>query len=308
MASLSTYICRKCRADIAVQRATRAFTTTATQCAIPPEAPNFLDIPQSHQPDFITPRRQKGILPVPRELFPPQQPDKPSEDYIARATRDKDAKNVVPESKMSDLEKYRNRMGDTRKKYLREGLLELHRRKQTYTHRVAVRSDQKKMERERLISQPKRIDEQLTSATIPQSMRPMKSMQIPPGDTEAILEKKKANLERHRAEKAEERRDALHTLYMNARNFITTEEQLNAEIEKAFPAGGKNPEWQSDVGSGENLWNIGAPPTIGDLLEAGSQRVRKDWTKAGLENSAQKYRIDQERMKRIAEELSGGKM
>ncbi len=308
MASLSRYVCRRCQADKAVQRATRAFTTTVTNRAIPPEAPNYVDVPSSHQPDLVTPRRQKGILPVPRELFPPQQPDKPSEDYLARATRDKKPENVVPEEKMSELSRYRHRMGETRKQYLREGLLDLHHRKQTYTKRIAFRSHQKQAERERLINQPKRIDERLTNATIPGSMRPMNVMQIPPGDKKAIYERKKANLERHKAEKEEERRDALHTLYMNARNFITTEEQLGAEIDKAFPADGKNLNFDSDVSEGSNLWNIGAPPTIGDLLEAGSQRVRQDFTKAGLENSAQKYRIDQERMKRIAEELSGGKM
>lgn len=307
MASLANQVCRKCRAEIAVYRSLRAFTTTTTQSAIPPEAPNFVDVPQSHQFDLLTPRRQKGILPVPRKIFPPRQPDKPSEDYIARATRDKQPKNVVPESKMSDLGKYHNRLAVTRKRHLREGLLELHRRKESMTRQVAIRSEQKKMERERLISQPERVDERLTNASVPQSLRPKQGVQLSKGDVERRVKTKKAKLEKQTAEKQEERRDALHTLYMNARNFITTEGQLDAEIEKAFPAG-PNPEWQSDVSRGESLWNTGAPPTIADLLDAGSQRVRKDFTKAGLENSAEKFRIDQERMKRIAEELSGGKI
>ena len=291
-----------------VRRATRAFTTTTTQCAIPPEAPNYVDVPPSHPPDLVTPRRQKGILPVPRELFPPQQPDKPSADYLARVTRDKKPENVVSEENMSDLGRYRHRLGETRKQYLRESLLDLHIRKEAHTKRIAFRSHQKQAERERLINQPERIDEQLTNATIPQYMRPLNGKQIPPGDMKAAYERKKTNLERHKVEKDEERRDALHTLYMNARNFITTEEQLGAEIDRAFPVDGKHPNFKSDVSPGSNMWNIGAPPTIGDLLEAGSQRVRKDFSKAGLENSAQKYRIDQERMKRIAEELSGGKI
>lgn len=285
----------------------RAFTTTAAQLVVPPEAPNFVDIPQSYQPDLVVPRRQKGILPVPRELFPPRQPDKPSEEYIARATRDKLAKNVVPESKMSELDKYRTRLALTRKKHLREGLLELHSRKEAMTRLVALRSEQKRKERERLISQAERVDERLTNSSVPQAMKPGKALKINTADAEARHKKKVSNLERQRREKAEERREALHTLYMNARSFITTDEQLDAEIEKAFPKG-NNPEFATDIKLGDNIWNVGSPATITDLLDASASRVRKDFSKAGLTETDRKFAIDQERMKRIAEELSGGKM
>ena len=280
---------------------------TATRAAIPPEAPNYVDVPQSHQPDLFIPKRLKGVLPVPREIFPPRQPDKPSETYIANATRDKSARNIVPSSKMSALENYRSRMAMTRKKHLREGLLELHSRKETMTHQVATRSEQRKKERERLISQVGREDERLTNVSVTKDMRPQSSIQLCRADAEARIASKKANLERRAAEKEEERRDALHTLYMNARSFITNEDQLVAEIERAFPEG-KNPDWTSDRSRGENIWNLGAPHTIADLLDASSQRVRKEWGKAGLTSAAEKHKIDQERMKRIAEELSGGKM
>lgn len=285
----------------------RAFTTTAAQLAVPPEAPNFVDVPQSYQPDLVIPRRQKGILPVPRELFPPRQPDKPSEEYIARATRDKLAKNVVPDSKMSELGKYRTRMALTRKKHLREGLLELHNREEAMTRLVAIRSEQKRKERERLISQAERVDERLTNSSVPQAMKPGKALKISEADAEARYKKKMSNLEKQWREKAEERREALHTLYMNARSFITTDEQLDAEIEKAFPKG-NNPEFATDTKLGDNIWNVGSPATIADLLDAGASRVRKDFSKAGLTETDHKFAIDQERMKRIAEELSGGKM
>jgi hypothetical protein len=285
----------------------RAFTTTAAPLAVPPEAPNFVDVPQSYQPDLVIPRRQKGILPVPRELFPPRQPDKPSEEYIARATRDKSAKNVVPESKMSELDKYRTRMALTRKKHLREGLLELHKREEAMTQLVAIRSEQKRKERERLISQAERVDERLTNSSVPQAMMPGKALKINEADVEARYKKKMSNLEKQWREKAEERREALHTLYMNARSFITTDEQLDAAIEKAFPKG-NNPEFATDTKLGDNIWNVGSPATIADLLDAGASRVRKDFSKAGLTETDHKFAIDQERMKRIAEELSGGKM
>jgi hypothetical protein len=308
MASLTSHVCRTCRTELKIYGSLRAFTTTTTRLTIPPEAPNFVDVPQSYQPDLVIPRRQKGILPVPRELFPPRQPNKTSEQYIGSATRDKLAKNVAPESKMSDLDKYRSRMAETRKKHLREGLLELHNRKQTMTRQVAIRSEQKMKERDRLIAQPERIDERLTSASVPQAMKPENGLHIARAATKLPRWQRKL-LERQRKEKKQEdeRRYALHTLYMNARNFVTTEEQLDAAIEKAFPEGG-NPEFATDTKLGDNIWNVGAPATIAELLHANVSRVRKDFTKAGLTEADHKFKIDQERMKRIAEELSGGKM
>ena len=304
MASLISRVCRKCRAEIKLHSSLRAFTTTAMRPAIPPEAPNFVDVPRSYQPDLVTPRRQKGILPVPRELFPPRQPDKPSEDYLARATRDKLTKNVVPESEMSDLDKYRSRTAENRKRHLRDGLLELHHRKETMARQVAARSAQKQKERHRLISQAERVDERLTNTSVPQAMKPRKGVKIPRARTAAGNNRKAAQ---RRREKADERRDALHTLYMNARSFITTEQQLDAEIENAFPEG-NHIEFATDTKRGDNIWNLGAPATIAELLDAKVARVRKDFTKAGLTEADHKFKVDQERMKRIAEELSGGKM
>jgi hypothetical protein len=307
MASLTSHVCRKCRAELKVYSSLRTFTTTIARLTIPPEAPNFIDVPHSYQPDLVVPRKQKGILPVPRELFPPRQPDKPSEKYIASATPDKLPKNVVPDSKMSDLDKYQSRMAATRKKHLREGLLELHSRKETMTRQVAIRSEQKRTERDRLITQAERDDERLTNASVPHAMKPVKGLEVAEVDPQTRYKKKKKNLERQLREKDEERRDALHTLYMNARKFITTEEQLDAEIEKAFPKG-SNPEFATDTKLGDNIWNLGAPATIADLLDANVSRVRKDFTKAGLTEADHKFTVDQERMKKIAEELSGGKM
>ena len=195
-------------------------------------------------------------------------------------------------------------MAETRKKHLREGLLELHNRKVTMARQVAFRGEQKQKDRDRLISQPERVDERLTNASVLTSMKPVKGKQIV---RVRGVNRKVRNLERQRREKEQERRDALHTLYMNARNFITTEEQLDAEIEKAFPEG-NHPEFATDTKLGDNIWNLGAPATIADLLDTNTSRVRKDFTKAGLTEADHKFKVDQDRMKRIAEELSGGKM
>ena len=248
------------------------------------------------------PKRQKGILPVPREIFPPRQPTKPTHEYISNATRDKKPENMVPMDQMSELQKYRARMSETRKEHLRQGLVELYQRKQSMTASVARRSEQKKEERARLISQDERIDAQLTNASVPQAMQPVKG-----AIAASANRRSKKKFEALQARKEEARRDATHTLYMNARTFITTEQQLDAEILKAFPDGAHE-EWRTAATYGTSIWNLDSPPTIADKLQASSRRAKKDFSTAGLTDSAEKYRLDQERMKRIAEELSGGKI
>lgn len=198
-------------------------------------------------------------------------------------------------------------MAETRKKHLREGILELHNRKETMTRHVAIRSEQKGKERDRLINQAERVDERLTNASVPQAMKPGQGLQIAKTGIGARLKSRRRLRQATERKKEEERRDAVHTLYMHARHFITTEGQLDAEIEKAFPEGG-NPEFATDTKLGDNIWNRGSPATIAELLDANVSRVRKDFTKAGLTEADHKFNIDQERMKKIAEELSGGKM
>ena len=113
-----------------------------------------------------------------------------------------------------------------------------------------------------------------------------------------------AKAERVKAKKAmreEARKNALHTLYMHARSFITTEEQLDKEIEAIFVPqpfkGGANP-------SSDNIWDaVGAPPTVQTLLST-VNHTQKEAVKYHAGPGA----ITGERMKKIAEELTGGKM
>jgi hypothetical protein len=81
---------------------------------------------------------------------------------------------------------------------------------------------------------------------------------------------------------------------MNARNFIITEEQLKAEIERVFSAK-YNPAWQNDREAGENIWNLGKPQTVASMLNTRQSEV-KHWD------------LVQKRVKKIAEALTGGKI
>lgn len=205
-------------------------------------------------------------------------------------------------------------MAETRKQHLREGLTELYKRKQTISAQLSHRSHKRKEERTRLLSQLEREDARLTNNSVPVALRRVKSSTPIADDlavVKAMYEQKKANYERNAAAKKEERLDALHTLYMNAREFITTEEQLNAAIEFQFdPA-----RFRNDVAvDGKSIWNLGAPETIREMISntKGGAKTMSDSlariTRYGDRASISRHDRDQERFKKIAEKLSGGKI
>lgn len=313
MATPSTAVCRSCRLRLSVRGQIRLLSSSRSQSSIPPESPNFIDIPPSYQQDLPRPRRPKGILPVPRELFPPQRPDKPSEQYIRNVTPDRLPKNQPDPSAIPELKRYKLKMSEVRKEHLRESLKQLHARKLASHRQVAQESARKQSERKRLIAQAEREDERLTSVSTPQEMIP-KSGRITYADPQAVYERKLQNIARTDVfgpRMSEGRRDALHNLYMNARSFITTEAQLMEAIEREFPPDGINPKWATAQDRGTNIWNRGPPPSVARLLEDSKGSKATGGMGLGRAANLDNYALhnkDQERMKKIAEELSGGKM
>lgn len=191
-------------------------------------------------------------------------------------------------------------MAASRRENLREGLLDLSKRKTTQQLTMANTSRAKMRRREALLHAPMREDERLTSPTIREATKTLQSGPVPdPGREERIAESTSRVVAKEAA-KAEARRNALHTLYMNAREFITTEEELNAEIERVF----SNEPFGSANRHKENVWEAyGGPTTVQDLLSAvnGTQRMAMDY-------HAKPAAVVGRRIKKIAEELTGGKM
>lgn len=300
--ALSRPLCRSCRLTA---NQVRTFSATTSKLNVPPEAPHYIDVPQTVQEDQPFKRRARGVLPVPREIFPSRQQDKPSEAYLARATQDPREKRAPA----TELLAWKARMAETRKKHLREGLVELHKRKQNYISRVKARSDAKTSAREIMLSQPEREEDRLTKASILQQMKPIRGV-LPNPNREVKLATKKANVEAKAAQKAERRRDSLHSLYMNARNFITTEEALAAEVDGAFPENGPNPDWVNSKGQeSPNVWGLGPPPTVKDMIDSltlSTNPERSEYSK--LNSQLAQFNVAQQRLKKIAEELTGGKI
>lgn len=273
----------------------RGFATSSS-LRIGPESPNFIEIPKTIQPDLPSKPRVKGTLPVPRELFPARRRDKPSEAYLAAATPEPTKEpEAQPDDPNVEYNEWRRKMAETRRKNLREGLLELHERKKKTDSFMVRRSMAKQFRRERILNQPEREDERLTRPSVVKAMQPTKYSVLPDPDREERLARSKALLEAKEAEKKAERQDAIHTLYMNARNFITTEAQLAAEIERVFPEG-DNPAWRNDHQPGENIWNLGVPPTIQSIVNDSKKSEAARWD------------VIQGRVKKLAEEITGGKL
>ncbi|KAJ9640193.1 hypothetical protein H2204_003418 [Knufia peltigerae] len=301
MDTLSGSVCRACRLRLfnsPTTQATRTFTSTSSRLHIPPESPAFIDVPGPHQPVGEPKPVVKGILPVPRELFQRRRPDKPGKEYLANVTRDPLPKNVPPPDHLTEMGKYKQRMAELRKTQLRQGLEELHARKVHIDGQIAWRSQQRQRQNARLMTQAQREDERLTNASVPSSMRPQKVHDLSPEEEEAIYAARREAYQARQAVKHEERLDRLHTLYMNARHFITTKEQLTEAIDQAFQ-------------TTKSIWDRQGPPdTVEDMIRRGRDRTG-DQGRGGLRLSSEvneRVMKDQERMQKIAEKLSGGKM
>ena len=295
---LLSSICRACRHKLLKSSTPRTFSTSSSRRYIPPESPAFIDVPQPLQQVQDIQPRAKGILPLPRELFPARRPDKPNQHYLDNVTRDPISKNILPSEKLSESGRYKRRMAELRKTHLRSGLKELHARKTSIDSTIAFRSSAKRRERAALLIQPEREDARLTNVSIPSAMQPQKLHQL---SSEEELEIYNARLTAHQANlaaKHEDRLDKLHTLYMNARNFITTKEQLAAAIDRAFI-------------SSKSIWEKeGHPDTVTSMIQRGRDR-NADEGRGGVTmpgDLAERAVKDQERMKKIAERLSGGKL
>ncbi|KAI4254770.1 MAG: hypothetical protein L6R42_007049, partial [Xanthoria sp. 1 TBL-2021] len=218
-------------------------TTPSHRPSIGPESPNYIHVPRAPQPDAYYRPHIKGILPTPRPIFPQHDKTAPetktSDAYFALtipppspATLNAPIpKGLGPSTRR--LIEWKSKIADHRRRNLRESLVELRERKKKTDARLDARIAAKQYQRDRLLNAPTPADEKFTAASVLQSTLPSRSgLQDP--DREARIQQKREMFAAHDAMKKAERRNALHTLYMNAREFIVTEEKLNEAVEKAF--------------------------------------------------------------------------
>ncbi|KKY25164.1 hypothetical protein UCRPC4_g01970 [Phaeomoniella chlamydospora] len=284
----------------------RAFSTSTARRSVPPESPDYIHVPRSIQPEQRLPPRIRGTLPVPREIFPAKNPEKLEQQFLEKATRPRKEPFDPRTATQVQIKKFR--MAQLRREYLREGLSELRNRKSKIDKQLAERNRIKTAEREQLTAQSEREDERLTSSSVLQGMLSSKGgFTIDPKWEERYRERV-AKTKEHSDRLDDMRKDALHTLYMNARDFIVTEEALDAEIDRVFPFD-KDPAFRTPSGQGKDIWFTGVPPTVTELLQKTVSPERNISRRVSdIDGSSTTARTASERAKKLAESLSGGKM
>ncbi len=276
---------------------------------IPPESPRYIAIPQSRQIEAIHRPWIKGVLPIPRKIFPrDSKKDKSSPQYIdATAPLPRSPMKKLPnDPAVADYVQYKAKQAMARRRNLRESLVELRNRKQLLDHEMATRSAAKLARNHKLLYAPQRDDERFTATSTPQAMQPSVYGGLPDPDREVRVAEMRQRTQAKEAAKREERRNMLHTLYMNARDFITTPAELDRLVDHVF-----DDEDQFTTGNtrGENIWNFGYPETVETLLgnQHGGANGGANGGKA-VERSEGYGPATRKRLDRIGEELTGGKM
>ena len=245
----------------------------------------------------------KGALPPPRRVFPRKSKRakyKGSPEYLAAVAPEP----LVDKTTRTDDEfvSWKARQSELRRRNLREGLTELKQRKQETDQKNATNSRNNRRIREKLLYAPERRDVFLTNPSVLSSQQPARYRGLPDPERPARLAIKSQNVADMAAMREEARRNALHNLYVNAGDFITTGEKLDGVIERAFD---DNSQFRSDNNEGLNIWNLGYPETVRDLLLQIDKNAERQTALSSAEGNEI---ITRERMKKISEELTGGKM
>lgn len=293
---------------------TLSATTLTPKGQIPPESPKFIDVPRSLQPEQIWRPWVKGVLPVPRQIFSrTSETDKTSAKYLNQTAAEPRRKSSTTplkagtapigpaRNKIVEYASYKYQQSALRRRNLRESLVELHERKQRDDHAAAARSAAKHAQSLRLAYAPEREDERLTNPTIHSAIHPAARGALPDPNREARIAQKRANVADMQAQREEDRRTMLHTLYMNARDFIIDPQVLDKEIDRVFD----DPDsFTNDTVRGMNVWALGLPQTVEQMLNAAS---RKPGGKA-IDRDTDFGLLEKKRIDRIAEEFTGGKI
>ncbi|KAF2621333.1 hypothetical protein BU25DRAFT_416235 [Macroventuria anomochaeta] len=280
----------------------RQLSSTPAVLALGPQSPNYIEVPKPAQPTFPLAPNVKGHLPIPRDIFSTRSPHpKESDVFLRRSTKDaKDRKAPGPFSRDADFRLYKQRLAGARKEALKEGVKELHARKVTseaqHLHRIQMSGEL----RTKLAMAPRREVDVLTETSVSKGVRDFLADSLPAANRN--IEARRRAYERKQAAQQAVRESRLHDLYTNARTFIVSEEQLDQAIEEAFGTDENPIGWdvRGNMGlratghEGLSPWNGPMPEGVGDMMN----KLR----------GGEGVGLAKERVKKLAEELTGGKM
>ncbi|KIW07116.1 uncharacterized protein PV09_01991 [Verruconis gallopava] len=285
----SSSICSRCSHRLQWQRYS---SSTVQRQSVPPESPNFIHVPEPVQaPSYEKRRPVKGTLPVPRNAFSKHREYRASEAFKAKATPEP-MPRPEPHGPEAERIKYDRQLAFIRRQNMREGLSEIWARREKTRDALAKSSGLKRLRNARAAAAPAALDEVLTNPSIHPSTRLLLATGNVPGPAQQRSSSKFKLLE---LRKSAARHEALHNLYVNAQHFIVNEKQLNEEIDRVFGSDEVPIRWE---GKHNGIWGLkDKPRTAAEMLS--------------IENKGLAAVADvgaQERMKKIAEVLTGGKM
>ncbi|GAO16722.1 uncharacterized protein UV8b_07918 [Ustilaginoidea virens] len=268
---------------------------------VPPESPYYVRLPTPPQSDEIKPIRVRGHLPVPREVFPRLEGDrKVRADYIEKTA----PSSTKPREGNSTAQIWKTAMAESRRNNLKDGLDALWSRRLNLENSRNIRVSRKFREHNKARSAAERDDDRLTRPTILESM--LDTTVYPDPSRFFRANRSRTKVMAREDSNREARRDSLMELYISASNFIVEEADLKIEIDKVFAEDCFRQKSQNDFHHSitENTWGMhGKPPSVANMMETSTGVSTKvmDVHESEHDRSAK-------RQKRIAEDLTGGKM
>ncbi|KAI1361829.1 hypothetical protein F5Y08DRAFT_313726 [Xylaria arbuscula] len=289
---------------------TRLFSSTPrpqAQQQIPPESPLFINVPNPPQDQSIEAKREqkpvKGFIPVPRRIFAHRDShQKPTDAWLSQsAPEPTNAKSQMEPA--SQQQAWKRKMAASRRDNMRSGVRDLWSRKQRLDAKRLANRTQKLAANKAAMLAPEREDERLTRGSInPGTL--VTAVALDPERYERALASRERTA-RIAADKSEVRRDAIQTLYMNARSFIVSESELEAAVASEFADGHFDRLGISRHGYRiQNIWDSeNEPISVASML----RELQRSNDTLVADMTSEKTRTDR-RQKRVAEELAGGKM
>ena len=151
---------------------------------------------------------------------------------------------------------------------------------------------------------PEREDERLTSPSHGLDLEKLLHGPLEDPTREARLAHKARNVALHASAKQADRADNLHTLYMRARSFIVTPSQLDAAVDQAFGTNDQPVQFGGGAFQGSSMWAMGKPDSVQDMLN----RANQTGSSKAVDSRGGYTDVNSERVRRIAEKLTGGEM
>ncbi|GAW11744.1 hypothetical protein ANO14919_010940 [Xylariales sp. No.14919] len=288
---------------------TRLFSSTPSALSqqIPPESPLFINVPNPPQDQSIEAKRElkrlRGFVPIPRSIFAHRDShQKPTDSWLQRAAPEPSNAKSQAEPR-SEVQAWKRKMAASRRENIRSGVRDLWERKKRFdAKRLAARTAKLAANKAAAMA-PEREDERLTRGSINEG-----TLQTFVAPDPLRFERGIASAARTAAiaaDKSEARRDAIQTLYMNARSFIVSEAELEAAVNNEFADDHFDKMGQSRAGYRiNNIWDSQSEPmSVARMLK--ELERNNDTLVTDLTSEATRTLW---RQKKVAEELTGGKM